>query len=125
MTGAAALLCTGTPGLADELDAEKAPAAESVSAGVVSLLATVTPLSEEQLGEQRAAARLEIEDVTINSSNQEGVVGGNAAINNRTGQNLITGDAFSGASGLIHSVQNTGNNVLIQNSTIVNVSIEP
>jgi len=119
---AAALVLAGSQGLADEpADAEQT----SAEVGIASVFEAAKPLSEEELGEQRATAKLEVEEVTINTSDQDGLVLGNAAINNRTGANTIAGDAFVGASGMIHSVQNTGNNVLIQNSTIINVSVEP
>ena len=43
---------------------------------------------------------------------------------NTNGDNLINGDAFNNANGFLSTVQNTGNNVLIQNSTIINVSVD-
>jgi hypothetical protein len=82
-------------------------------------------LSADALGEQRATAKLEVDKITINAPTQNGVVAGNAAINTTNGANTIGGAAFAGASGLVSSIQNTGNNVLIQNSTIVNVSVAP
>lgn len=42
-----------------------------------------------------------------------------------TGSNLISSGSFSGAAGLPMVIQNTGNNVLIQNATIVNVQFQP
>ncbi len=42
-----------------------------------------------------------------------------------TGSNLIDGNAFSGAAGVPMVIQNSGNNVLIQNATIVNVQFRP
>ena len=39
------------------------------------------------------------------------------------GVSSISGNAFSGASGLITVIQNTGANMILQNSTVVNVSI--
>jgi hypothetical protein len=81
-------------------------------------------LTEDELGEQRAKAKIEVEKVTINTQDQDGLVAGNAAVGNTTGQNSIGGDAFVSANGFINTVQNTGNNVLIQSSTIINVSVE-
>ena len=52
-----------------------------------------------------------------------GVVADNRAINVTTGSNLVTEGAFTNASGLPMLIQNTGNNVLIQNATIVNVQV--
>lgn len=48
----------------------------------------------------------------------------NVAIGNATGNNFID-DSFSRASGLFSIIQNTGNNVIIQDSIIVNVTIFP
>lgn len=54
-----------------------------------------------------------------------GAVTGNSATQVNTGANSITGDSFSGASGLPTVIQNTGNNVLIQDGVIVNVQLKP
>ncbi len=51
-------------------------------------------------------------------------LGDNTAIGNVTGSNIID-DSFSRASGLFSIIQNTGNNVIIQDSVIVNVTIFP
>lgn len=42
-----------------------------------------------------------------------------------TGFNLIDGNAFGGAAGVPMVIQNSGNNVLIQNATIINVQFQP
>jgi hypothetical protein len=42
-----------------------------------------------------------------------------------TGLNDLSGNSFAGAAGLSTVIQNTGNNVLIQNATIVNVQFKP
>jgi hypothetical protein len=54
-----------------------------------------------------------------------GTVGDNSASHVVTGSNAISSDSFSGAAGLPMVIQNTGNNVLIQNATIVNVQFQP
>ncbi len=61
---------------------------------------------------------------TINKAELDGTLEGNTAINSVTGDNVISNGAFADASGLSTAIQNSGNNVLIQNSTIVNVVIE-
>jgi hypothetical protein len=107
---------------------DKKPAATPPSAAPPAALTALgegKALSTDALGEQRAKAKLEIDKVTINAPTQNGVVAGNAAINTTNGANSIGGTAFSGAAGLVNTIQNTGNNVLIQNSTIVNVSVAP
>ena len=60
------------------------------------------------------------EKMTLN-----GTVSNNSADHLVTGANGISGGAFSGAAGLPMVIQNTGNNVLIQNATIVNVQFQP
>jgi hypothetical protein len=59
------------------------------------------------------------------TNNLTGTVVGDSATNVTTGTNSIGGDSFAGASGLPSVVQNTGNNVLIQNAVIVNVQMKP
>ena len=89
------------------------------------LLGDAAAISDDDLELQRARAMLEVEKVVINEQNLNGVVSGNTAIDTVTGHNTINGEAFSGAAGFVSSIQNTGNNVLIQSSTIVNVTVEP
>lgn len=47
----------------------------------------------------------------------------NQANYNNTGSNFVTNDAFSGASGFSTIVMNSGNNVIIQSATILNISL--
>jgi len=81
-------------------------------------------LSDDELNAQRARERTDVHQVTINDQDQDGDVTENVAIDNTNGDNLIDGDAFSHSHGFLSTVQNTGNNVLIQNSTIINVSVD-
>lgn len=60
----------------------------------------------------------------LNDMRLKGVVADNQASNLSTGNNAITDGAFSGASGMPMVIQNSGNNVLIQNATIVNVQVK-
>ena len=50
-----------------------------------------------------------------------GTVSNNHADDVVTGYNSISAGSFQGASGVPMVIQNTGNNVLIQNATIINV----
>jgi hypothetical protein len=61
---------------------------------------------------------------TLNDIKLSGVVADNQAINLATGGNTISDGAFANASGLPLVVQNSGNNVLIQNATIVNLQLK-
>ena len=81
-------------------------------------------LSDAELNAHRARENYEIDTITINDQDQDGDVSDNVAIGNTNGGNLINGDAFSHSSGVMSTVQNSGNNVLIQNSTIINVSVD-
>lgn len=81
-------------------------------------------LTDEELGSQRAREDIEIDTITLIGQEQDGEVSDNVAIGNNNGDNLINGEAFSNSSGFLSTVQNTGNNVLIQNSTIINVAVE-
>lgn len=64
------------------------------------------------------------EVTVINDNMLKGVVSDNQAYNLNTGSNLVSESSFSGASGFATIIQNSGNNVLIQNSTIVNVQFQ-
>ena len=65
-------------------------------------------------------------DLTVlNENNIHGTLTDNVATNNITGNNVIDASSFANAAGVVSVIQNTGNNVLIQNSTIVNFVITP
>jgi hypothetical protein len=107
---------------------EAAPATVISASALVSLgssLDSAEAVSDTDLETQRAKAMIEVDKIVINDQNLTGVVSDNSAINTVSGDNAISGDAFSAASGFISSIQNTGNNVLIQNATIVNITVEP
>jgi hypothetical protein len=82
-----------------------------------SLLA-MKPVDAKTLAGRRGGA-----DV-LNDMKLKGVVSDNKAVNVTTGNNVISEGAFAGTTGLPMVVQNTGNNVLIQNATIVNVQVK-
>lgn len=81
----------------------------------------VTAVSDNELDGYRGEG---IDVQTITKVELDGTLDGNTAINSVSGSNLISNGAFTDASGLTTAIQNSGNNVLIQNSTIVNVVIE-
>jgi hypothetical protein len=58
-----------------------------------------------------------------NQNNTTGTVAGNVASQLTTGSNAISSSAFSDSSGIPIVIQNSGNNVLIQNSTILNLQL--
>lgn len=80
-------------------------------------------LSDKQLAEERAlgpADMLQINnDVDMNASMADNSMGSST-----TGSNSIDNGSFSNLSGFGVVIQNTGNHVIIQNSTIVNYTME-
>jgi hypothetical protein len=54
----------------------------------------------------------------------QGVVDGNSATNVTTGANVIQTGSFANAAGIVAVVQNTGTNVLIQHTAVVNVQFK-
>lgn len=78
------------------------------------------PLALEQLDQYRAGeARLQLNRMDVQAGLED-----NNAINTISGSNSITGDAFAHASGLPVAVQNSGNNVVIQNAFILNLNVK-
>ena len=110
---AACLLILGiqvaTPALADNVGATP----ESQAASAFGELVPDTALAAN-----RGGSALQINEMNLNSN-----LLNNQAVANVTGSNFVTQDAFSGASGFSTVVQNSGNNVIIQNATILNISL--
>jgi hypothetical protein len=77
-------------------------------------------LNSDALETLRGGAEVSVK----NNSMLDGVVGQNQAYNLSTGSNVITEGSLAGASGVSTVVQNSGNNVLIQNSTIINLQLK-
>ena len=76
------------------------------------------PMSTDALASRRGG------DGVFNENQLKGLVADNRASNLTTGTNVISDGAFSGSVGLPMIIQNSGNNVLIQNATIVNVQLK-
>ena len=128
LTGLAALaiLAFGSTGFAQELAKEPARAQENSADSPAQLPhSAVKPslllgraLDDDSLAANRGGAQ--ISDMKL-----EGVVAENQAVNiGATGTNVISQGAFTNAAGVPMVVQNSGNNVLIQNATIVNVEVK-
>lgn len=98
---------------------------QSVAEPSALTLGGIEPVSDTVLGTESAKARIEIDKIVINDQDLNGVVQGNLALNTVSGNNTISGEAFQDTAGFVTVIQNTGNNVLIQNSTIVNVALDP
>ena len=87
------------------------------------LLFSSEKASEDEL--EKARGREGFDITALNNMNVQAVLTGNIANNNITGMNIIDDGAFTNAGGMFSVIQNTGNNVIIQDSTIVNVTIVP
>ena len=81
------------------------------------------PLGVKPVDTNALTARRGKADV-VNDMLLKGVVADNKASNLTTGNNVIAGDSFTGMVGLPLVVQNSGNGVLIQNATIINVQVK-
>jgi hypothetical protein len=76
-------------------------------------------MTRQALDDRRARdGRLELNLQQTNATLQD-----NVAINTSNGANTISEGAFSYASGLPVAVQNSGNNVIIQNAVILNLNV--
>ena len=110
------------PVLAEDL-ADDAEIVSSEAVEALSAFESSAAMSDKELNAHRAKENLEVDQIIINDQEQDGNVSDNVAVGNTTGNNTIS-DSYAYSSGFYSTVQNTGNNVLIQHSTIINVSIE-
>lgn len=81
------------------------------------VLARTVP--DEQLAEQRGGEALRINWMDLRADLND-----NVARDNVTGSNIVADGAFNNASGLATVIQNSGNNVVIQNATIINLEMK-
>lgn len=80
-----------------------------------------------ELDTQRGREGLNIEDVVmqLNDVHTDASVANNVLTSQNTGGNLVEAGAFGNAAGLVFNVQNSGNHVIIQNTTLINVNMQP
>lgn len=64
------------------------------------------------------------QQVVINAMETDAKLHDNRAVDTVSGSNYISDSAFSSSSGLPTAIQNSGNNVIIQNSFILNVDLQ-
>jgi hypothetical protein len=62
--------------------------------------------------------------MVVQNTNLSGNVSDNSADHVITGDNVITGGSMAGATGFPTVIQNSGNNVLIQNATVLSVEFK-
>lgn len=106
--------------LAGSLAALPAAADEPVEVAGLAAFAGLLPLDPGALDGERGGAEV----LVLNDSTTRGAVHDNQANFARTGSNWIGEGSLAGAAGLPVVIQNSGNNVLIQNSTIVNLQVQ-
>ena len=82
----------------------------------------VAPVILEDLDQIRGLGG--VVDVT-NNAHLGAVLTHNDASDSVTGYNIIDQGSFNDASGVFSIIQNTGNNVIIQDSTIITITILP
>lgn len=84
--------------------------------------------SDPLFGAPLANARLETQrggqDLIVNEQKLKATLTDNSASNLNTGNNIITDGALAGINGIPMVIQNSGNNVIIQNSTILNLNLK-
>lgn len=80
------------------------------------------PLADEDLDESRGLNLITGNDV-VNTSETTGVSVGSTANNNVSGNNNIDDSALNNNAGIVTVFQNSGNNNILQQSTIFNVNL--
>jgi len=75
------------------------------------------------VGEEALATARGGSDLHVNQNNLDAILEDNVASNLTTGDNTITEGAFTNTMGIPMVIQNSGNNVIIQNSTILNLEL--
>jgi hypothetical protein len=84
---------------------------------------TGDPLTADVLGDADLANQRGGSETHLNQNTATGTVAGNVASQLNTGSNTISESSFSNTNGIPIVIQNSGNNVLIQNSTILNLQL--
>ena len=108
IAGSVLLTAGAQPALAQQQQKQKQRQAEFAAFG--------KPVTPAALDRERGG-----KNTVINKMQVDGSVHDNSAINTVSGSNFISDSAFSHASGLPVAIQNSGNNVSIQNAYIVNI----
>ncbi|WP_133501473.1 hypothetical protein [Cognatilysobacter terrigena] len=88
------------------------------------------PVATDALDDLRGGTDVNIvnsnnKTIITNTSDVDGTVDNNVALNTISGGNMVGGGSFGNAAGLSTVIQNSGNNVLIQNSTVVSIQFAP
>lgn len=96
----------------------------ALSASADDIAMTDLELSEAALDSSRGGKYIS-KSVMIADSDQHGMISnGSVGDYSMTGDNVISSGALTGITGVNSVIQNTGNNVLIQNSTVLNLTLK-
>ncbi|PFG55455.1 hypothetical protein ATG66_1760 [Vibrio sp. ES.051] len=80
-------------------------------------------VSLDIMNESRGGQNVEL-DLVYAESDINGISSDNVASNTVSGNNILSSGAFADSSGISNVIQNSGSNVLIQNSTVVNLTLK-
>lgn len=114
---------SSSPGVVATPSTVSSSSVPSPPASVVAIVAP-NPFGSSPLTLDALASKRGGDGVVFNDMQLKGVVANNSASNLTTGSNAISDGAFAGSAGLSTVIQNSGNNVLIQNATIVNLQLK-
>lgn len=78
-----------------------------------------SPVSAHALSTYRGGHVFQLSEANLSAQMSD-----NQASNNVTGSNLVSSQAFLGSSGIPTVIQNSGNNVIIQNATVLNLRMQ-
>ena len=102
--------------------------AEDETSDALASIDQLVPLSDTNLGVQHARGSIETPlnidelNLQLNQSHQDAKLNHNTVNSSITGDNSISNGAFTNLTGFATVIQNSGNNVIIQNATIVNLA---
>jgi len=80
----------------------------------------IAGMSDDELDAQRGGEIVPVSEATLTAILEENTISGSSI----TGNNSVGGSAFAGANGFMTVIQNSGNQVIIQDSTIINLTVE-
>ncbi|MBM7038442.1 carbon storage regulator [Vibrio ulleungensis] len=98
--------------------------ASEVAADEWLLIDDVSVVSESNLQALRGGEHVVDINQTLANTELDGESVGNVAMGVSSGDNHIHAGAFGSSQGVTNVIQNSGHNVLIQNATVINLSLE-
>lgn len=84
------------------------------------------PVSSNTLATLSGGQNMQIDniDMLVNNMNVKSQVEKNVLYSTSTGANMLSNDAFSNANGISMVIQNSGNQVIINNALILNLRVQ-